>query len=137
MTLDRPLPETDGLAGHYWESAAKGILKIQYCSACCKHQHYARPICTHCGSTELEWVQSAGKGMVLSCTTVHRGPYTDIESPYIVALIRLDEGVTLLSHLIGAEPDRDHCEKPVELSFAPLRDGVQLPVFSLVNEGES
>lgn len=135
MTLNRPLPETDGLAGHYWQSTAKGSLQIQQCTQCSKHQHYARPMCTHCGSRALDWVQTTGKGTVLSCTTVHRSPYTDIDTPYIVALIRLDEGVTLLSHLVGASPDANHCDKSVKLSFSPLREDVQLPVFMLAQGG--
>ena len=135
MTLNRPLPETDGLAGHYWQSAAKGSLQIQLCTQCNRHQHYARPMCTLCGSTSLSWVSSAGQGKVLSCTTVHRSPYSDIDTPYIVALVRLNEGVTLLSHLIGASPDANHCDKAVELSFVPLRDDIKLPVFTLT-EGE-
>jgi uncharacterized OB-fold protein len=129
MALERPMPETDGLAAHYWNEASEGRLALQRCSACGRHQHYARPHCTACGSRDLAWVSASGRGHVWSHTTVHRGPYDDIAAPYVLALIRLEEGVVMLSHVVQTQPEVVSCDMKVELTFQPLREGVRLPVF--------
>ena len=137
MALERPLPETDGLAEHYWKEASQGRLALQCCQSFGRHQHYARPHCTACGSRELAWVQASGRGRVWSHTTVHRGPYDDLPTPYVVALVRLEEGPVLLSHVVHADPQQVRCDMPVDLGFSPLREGVQLPVFRPAERGQA
>ena len=131
MALVRPLPETDGLAAAYWQGTSEGKLLIQRCNSCGRHQHYARPHCIACGNRQLTWEPARGKGMIWSFTVVYRGPYDDLQSPYVVALVRLEEGVVLLSHIVGARAQEVRCDAQVELAFEDLRDGVRLPVFRL------
>jgi uncharacterized OB-fold protein len=131
MALVRPLPETDGLAAAYWQGTSEGRLLIQRCASCGRHQHYARPHCVACGNRELAWEPALGNGVIWSYTVVHRGPYDDLQSPYVVALVRLEEGIVLLSHVVGARPEDVRCDAAVELAFEDLRDGVRLPVFRL------
>lgn len=134
MGLQRPLPETDGLAGDYWKAASQGRLIIQRCTACGVHQHYGRVVCVACGAKNPPWVQAAGRGSILSFTVVQRSPYEDLAAPYVVALIRLEENVVMLSHVLTADPQRLRCDQAVLLRFQPLRDGLQLPVFQPVEE---
>lgn len=134
MGLQRSLPETDGYAGAYWKAASEGKLLIQRCPACENHQYYARPMCLACGERNPDWVSASGKGTVWSFTTVHRGPYEDLPTPYVVALVRLEEGVVLLSHIVGTDPEQVRCDLPVELMFQDFRDGVRLPVFRIQQE---
>jgi uncharacterized OB-fold protein len=134
MGLQRSLPETDGYAGAYWQAASEGKLLIQRCPACGNHQHYARPFCLACGNRNPGWVAASGKGTVWSFTTVHRGPYDDLPTPYVVALVRLEEDVVLLSHIVGTDPEHVRCDQPVELTFQDLREGVRLPVFRIQQE---
>lgn len=134
MGLERPLPETDGLAGDYWKAASQERLIIQRCTACGAHQHYGRKVCVSCGGQQLEWVQAAGSGTILSFTVVQRSPYEDLPAPYVVALIRLEEKVTLLSHVLTADPARLRCDQPVVVRFQPLREGLKLPVFQPAGE---
>lgn len=131
MGLERPLPETDGCAGDYWAAAREGRLIIQRCRSCGAAQHYGRPFCTACGGPQPDWVDASGRGTVLSFTVVQRSPYDDLPAPYVVALVRLEEGVTLLAHIVDAPPADIRCDLPVRLEFRPLRDGFRLPVFRL------
>lgn len=131
MSLLRPLPETNGFADAFWKAAAEEVLLIQKCRACGRHQHYARPVCLKCGSEDLDMVPAAGGGRILSFTAIHRSPYSDIVMPYVVALVRLDEEVTLLSHIVDADPASLACDMRVRVAFVPLREGVKLPVFRL------
>ena len=134
MGLERPLPETDGLAGDYWKAASQGRLIIQRCNACGAHQHYGRMVCVTCGEQRPEWVQAGGRGSIVSFTVVQRSPYEDLPAPYVVALIRLEEKVVMLSHVITADPARLRCDQTVVLRFQPFRDGLKLPVFQPAEE---
>jgi uncharacterized protein len=129
MTSLRPLPEADAQAESFWKGASSGQLLIQRCKGCGHHQHYARPFCLKCRSDALEMVPASGKGSIFSFTVINRSPYEDLAAPYAVALVRLEEGVTLLSHVVDCDPGELRCDLPVEVSFQPLRDGVTLPVF--------
>jgi uncharacterized OB-fold protein len=129
MANQRPLPETDCGAGPFWAGAARGELLVQRCDTCGHHQHYARLFCTACRGRSLQMVTSAGRGLLQSFTVVQRAPFDDLPAPYIVALVKLDEGPTLLSHLIGCAPTDARCDMSVVVDFQPLRDGVVLPVF--------
>jgi hypothetical protein len=129
MGAQRPLPETDTDARPFWDGAANGKLLIQRCNDCKHYQHYARPFCIACSGRNVEMVESSGRGIVYSFTVVHRSPYEDLPAPYVVALVKLDEGVTLLSNVVGCDPARMVCDMPVQVSFAPLRDSIVLPVF--------
>lgn len=126
---ERPLPETDTGAKPFWDGAAQQKLLIQRCNDCKHYQHYAREFCTKCGGRNLSMVEASGLGVVWSFTVIHRGPYDDIPSPYVVALVTLDEGPRLLTNIVNCDPANVRCDMPVRVVFQPLRDGIVLPVF--------
>nr|BFE78218.1 hypothetical protein GCM10020093_008190 [Planobispora longispora] len=106
-----------------------GSLLLQRCGACRRAQHYPRALCAACGSTDLTWTESAGRGVVDSFTVVHRSPFPEPQAPYVVARVRLAEGPVLLTNLVGAAPDDWRCDEPVRLTWRPVGDGRRLPVF--------
>ena len=137
MGMQRPMPEIDTDAAAFWKGARADKLMIQRCTACGHHQHYARPFCVVCRSDAVEMVQASGRGSVYSFTVIHRGPYDDVETPYVVGLIRHEEGPTILSNVIGCEPASVRCDMAVEVSFHRLNDEVVLPVFGPSTKGVS
>src|SRR5689334_10562735 len=56
----------------FWEGAHRGELRIQHCTTCEKHQHFARMLCSHCGAETLEWITASGAGTVYSFTVVRQ-----------------------------------------------------------------
>lgn len=134
MSLLRPLPELNSVAEVFWKAAGEDTLLIQKCRNCQNHQHYARPFCLRCESEEVEMVPASGRGKVLSYTVIQRSPYSDLPAPYVVSLVRLEEGVTILSHIVDADPSSIACDKAVAVKFELLRDGVKIPVFTLTPE---
>ena len=68
-----------------------------------------------------------GSGVVDSWTLVHRAPRPDVETPYVVARVRLDEGPILLTQLLG-EHDWT-IDDEVVVDWHDLADGRSLPVF--------
>lgn len=125
------VPPADELTADWWEATREHRLTVQGCSACSGVQHPPRAVCTHCGSTDgLAQRETAGRGVVDSFTVVHRAPVADVEVPYVVARVRLDEGPILLTRLEGrTDADSWHIDDRVTVDWVGLADGRALPVF--------
>jgi uncharacterized OB-fold protein len=64
---------------------------------------FPRRFCIHCTEESLEWVKPKGTGLVYSTTTVRRKP--DAGGDYDVSIVELDEGVRLMSTVLGISPE--------------------------------
>jgi uncharacterized OB-fold protein len=53
-------------------------------------------------------------------------------APYAVALIDLDEGVRMLSNVVGCPPDEVVVGMAVQVTWEALDDGRHLPLFEPV-----
>ena len=49
--------------------------------------------------------------------------------PYCVALVDLEEGVRMMTNVVGCPPDEVHSGMAVAVTWEPLSDGRQLPLF--------
>lgn len=122
----RPVGEPDNVTREWWDATRHNALLIQRCDDCGHLQLYPRSLCTSCASQRLGYVQAAGTGTVYSYTVVHRAPHPAFEPPYVVALVRLDEGPVVMCNL-WADPPR--CDQPVTLAWEELPDGRHVPLF--------
>lgn len=118
-------PYGDPLSAPFWDAARRHELALQRCLHCGAHQHYPRPFCLTCNSLHLEWVTSPGTGVIYSKTTVHVRVLPDLEPPYDVVLIELDEGPRLLGHVEPAGRIGDR----VIVAFRERPGEPPLPVF--------
>lgn len=127
----KPVPIVNPWARPFWEAARERRLIIQKCRDCGKHIFYPRIACPHCFSDEVEWVESSGKGTVYSYTVVeNNAPSAFInDMPYVVAIVRLKEGVQMLTNIVGCDPHEVRCDMPVEVTFDKLSDEFTLPKF--------
>ena len=103
---NKPLPTIVGETLPYWESCRRGKLIIQKCDRCGEHQFYPRGICANCWSSEIQWVQSSGRGTVWTYTVTYLNRslgFTD-EVPYVVALVELEEGVRMFTNIVDCDP---------------------------------
>jgi uncharacterized OB-fold protein len=99
----KPLPRLDGLNRPFWARARDGRLALQACRRC-DHVHFPpSPVCPRCLSDEQTWQDASGGGTLESWIDVNRAywPGFTPELPYRVCLVRLDEGVLLVSNLVG------------------------------------
>jgi uncharacterized OB-fold protein len=128
---EKPVPEVNPWAKPFWEAAHQKKLIIQKCPDCYKHIFYPRLLCPHCFSENLEWVEASGKGTIYSYTVVmNNAPSAFINDiPYVVALIKLDEGVQMLSNIVECDPEEVRCDMPVEVTFEKLSEDFTLPKF--------
>ena len=131
MSEPRPIAAADPTTASFWEATRAQRLVLQRCEACGRVQHYPRSFCSSCGDARIVQLEAAGTGTLTSFTVVHRAPHPAFTPPYIVALVRLDEGPTLLTNLVSSEPERVRCDARVRLAWEPLPDGRNLPLFTL------
>ncbi len=127
----KPIPEPTPETAEYWAGAARQELMIQRCTQCGRHQFPPRMLCTACSSREVEWVRARGLAVVRSFTVVRR-PVSEAfagDVPYVVALVVLDEGPTLMTNVIGAKPDALRIGQRLKVRFQPAAEGRLLPFF--------
>jgi uncharacterized OB-fold protein len=123
----RPTPETEV----FWEGCRKQELLLQRCVECSEFQFYPRIICTNCTSKNLEWVKASGQGTILTFTIVRR-PVSEAyaaDVPYVVALIKLDEGPTMMSNVVQCDPETLQIGDPVQVLFENWSEDVSIPQF--------
>ena len=122
--------QPDEMTQTWWDATREGRLLVQSCESCGHRQHPPRAVCTACGSTEhLGQLESTGTGVVDACTVVERAPPDGITPPYVVARVRLAEGVIMLTNIETHAPYAVAIGDPVRLSWRDVPDGRRLPIF--------
>jgi uncharacterized OB-fold protein len=131
MSAAKPLPRVNETTRPYWDGARAGRLLLQRCRACTSFVHYPRAWCPRCWKTDLEWVESQGKGRVVTFTIVHQAPLESYagDVPYVLAVVRLDEGPQMMTNIVGMEPARVRVDLPVAVVFEERAGGLRVPQF--------
>lgn len=126
----RPLPQPSNLTAPHWDGARQHKLMVQKCDDCAGYTFIPRPVCHHCFSPNLKWVESSGKGTVYSYTIVHRPPDPSFEAPFCIAIIELEEGWHMTSNIVGSPVEEIRTGLPVEVEFLDVGE-MTLPAFKL------
>jgi uncharacterized protein len=127
--IPRPSPEDR----EFWEGARRGELRIQHCTTCGQHQHYARILCSHCGAQTLEWITASGNGTVYSFTVIRQNgvPPFNERVPFVVATVDLDEpGARVIAAMPDVAPDEARVGMRVRATFRPASDEVGFVDFT-------
>jgi uncharacterized OB-fold protein len=116
VPLPRPDPANEDDAA-FWDALRTGELRIQRCASCGVLRHPPRPVCAHCGSTDRGWQVVRGTGEVWSFTVVYPPtlPAFAARTPYGAVVVRLDEGVFLVSNIVDCPVDELQVGIRVEL----------------------
>ncbi|MEU7815961.1 Zn-ribbon domain-containing OB-fold protein [Pseudonocardia sp. NPDC049154] len=132
MTLtDRPVPHPSTLTEPFWAACREGRLLVQRCDKCGAHVFIPQEFCRECHVDTLTWVESAGVGHIVTYTVVWRPQTPAFEVPYVVAVVRLDEGYEMITNIVGAPPEAVAIDAPVRVRFTPVTDAITLPCFEL------
>jgi hypothetical protein len=127
---ERPVAQADAVTAPWWDATRERRLLVQRCRSCGHLQHYPRDICSACGALDPELVDASGHATVYSFTIVNRAPGPAFEPPYVVALVRLEEGPVLLTNIVGCPPEDVRCDMAVTVTWEDLPDGRRLPMFT-------
>ena len=116
-------PVTPGLEP-FWAALAEGELKLPFSRVTGELVWYPRAADAR-GPADLEWRTASGRGVVYSVTVVRRpaGEYRD-SGPYALAYVTLEEGVRVLTHVIGIPPEEVRIGMPVR---AVVAEGADTP----------
>ena len=113
-------PETAVEAAHF---------VVQRCGSCGNVQHYDRPRCLRCRSGNLAEEPASGRGAIHSFTLVQRSPLAHLNPPFVLALVRLEEGPVVMSHIVGTDASQLRCDQAVTATWRTLDGGHRLAVF--------
>jgi uncharacterized OB-fold protein len=93
---------------------------------------YPRTACTTCMAEALRWTEVSGAGRVYAVSVHYRPGVAEMKErvPYAVALVELDEGMRLLTNIVGCDPESVTVGQRVTVTWEALSDGRHLPVFT-------
>ncbi|MGO9872865.1 MAG: Zn-ribbon domain-containing OB-fold protein [Acidimicrobiia bacterium] len=126
-TRPAPRPTDDG--AFYWDAASRHELVAQCCTVCGNLRHPPRPMCPHCRSLDWHEQRLAGTASLYSYAVLHHPRSPRFDYPVLVALVDLDEGVRIVTNLVGIEPEDVRIGMRLSVEFEPTSDGGTVPVF--------
>ena len=129
----KPIPTVDSDTQKFWEGCKAHELRLPQCSICGHLFYPPQALCPHCLSPKLDWVVSSGRGKVYSMTIIHQNGSRGFkeETPYVMAYVQLEEGVQLLTNVVGTEPYEVKVDTPVEVIFEDITEEISLPKFKV------
>ena len=110
------------LTEEFWSAAAGHQLVRPVCGDCGRSFFTPRWSCPYCRSENWSYKISTGVGRVYSSTVVYRGPDESWETPYVLAIIDLEEGWSMLSRLLLGQDvplEAPFIGRAVQVSFVP------------------
>jgi uncharacterized protein len=131
-SASRPLPNPTPDSETFWHGANRGVLRIQRCKTCGRHRYPPGNRCPSCWSDQYEWIEAAGTGTVYSFTVMRRAYHPGLVDvlPYVVGVVELDEGVRLVTNIVGCLPEDVSVGMQVRVTFTELVPGTFIPTFT-------
>ncbi|MGI5498735.1 bifunctional MaoC family dehydratase N-terminal/OB-fold nucleic acid binding domain-containing protein [Lentzea sp. CA-135723] len=108
---------------YFWEGTRQGELRVQRCGGCGLLRHPPGPMCPECGATKPTYLVSDGYGVIYSYVVHHHPQVPGKQTPFVIALVELDEGVRMLGEFDG-EPS---VGQRVEVVFTKVDDDLTMP----------
>lgn len=124
MNRKLPAPVVTAETQKFWDAARAGRFTIPVCTACGKAHWYPRAICPLCDSDKVEWRDAAGKGTIYTFSVMRRA-----KEPYTIAYVTLAEGPTMLTNIVGCDPNALRISQPVAVVFGESDNGPPVPIF--------
>jgi len=121
------VPENVLTLKHFFEEAREGRLTGIRCGKCGELAIPPKEFCPGCQERDWTPVPLGGKGAIVSFTIIRIPPRGRAEeAPYAVAVVRLDEGVSLLGRVVDVPLEGLRTGLPVR--FRALVTGEQTAV---------
>jgi uncharacterized protein len=125
----RPRPRFNQDQAWFWEGLRAHELRIQRFTDDGSLVHppaNANPKTQH---MEYDWVVASGKATLYSFTVAHYPQVPSFDYPHVVGLVELEEGVRIVSPIVGCTPDQLEIGMPLELSFVDTHEDVTVHQF--------
>jgi hypothetical protein len=128
-TKGRPLPAMSRDTEFFWDGTRQRKLLAQRCTNCGVIRHPPGPACPHCHTLDWTTTELSGKGTLYSYTVPYHPMPSGFDSSPIVAVVELDEGIRLVSNVVGAEPDSLRIGERLEVLYVDQVEGWTAPQF--------
>ncbi|MGE0416235.1 MAG: Zn-ribbon domain-containing OB-fold protein [Acetobacteraceae bacterium] len=131
QTVTRPVPIPDDISAPFFDGARQGRLMLQHCTACGKWSFPVRERCPHCFAASLEWRAASGRGTLYTYAIMHQvmNPGFAADVPYNVSQVDLEEGVRMVSNVVGVPNDQLRIGMKLEAVFEDVGENVSIPKF--------
>ena len=131
--MSGPAATADAIRGmstrEFFDGVREGRLVVQRCAACGALAVPPKVVCPSCEGVRWGRATLGGDGEVTSYTVIRVPPAQfAAEAPYVVAVARMAEGVSLLGRLTGVPIDAVHVGMPVR--FVGSSANAASPVIS-------
>jgi len=128
----------------YNENLRQGRLSGLKCIGCGEVSAQPRLVCARCGGQDFEATELKGNGTIQTFTVNYvAAEGRESETPYIVAIVELDEGPWVMGNIAGLKPEQatmDIMGKKVRMEGSAVFAGdryssgeVTRPLFKLVS----
>jgi uncharacterized protein len=128
-------PPVTATSEPFWEATRQRRFLLQWCADCDHAIFFPREVCPRCQGSRMEWRPSAGTGVIHTYTVEHHPQNPNLTAPYTIALIDLDEGVRMMSNVIGCRSEAVQVGMKVRITWEELSDGRNLPQFEPTEKG--
>lgn len=139
VKYEKPLPLITPVSKVFYDGCKSRRLLYQHCHACDRIICFPKILCPGCLGSELTWKASKGSGVVFSFTITRAAAPSEFSAsvPYVLAIVRLDEGFKLMSNIEDCDLDTLHCDMRVEVQFDDITEEITLPKFRPVEKESS
>lgn len=135
--MPRQIPVSDELSKPFWDAINERRLVVQHCIDCKALQYPPRPKCQDCGSGELDWKETSGRGTISGRVVIHdsRMQVWWPNQPYNVAIVKLEEDprINFFANLPGIPVDEVPVGAEVEVTFEEAAPGQLVHDWRVVN----
>jgi len=85
----------------YWDGLAEGKIYATRCRICGELYYPPQADCAKCYRSEVEWVELSREGVLeaFTCSYLKPQAFEHFETPYIIAIAKLPEGVKIMGIL--------------------------------------
>jgi len=124
-------PRPSAAGGPFWDATRERRLVLPWCTACEVPVWFPREACPRCLGTDFDWREASGLATVYALSVQTKPGLSMMADrvPYVVALVDLDDGVRMITNIVGCPPDEVAVGMRVRVGWEELSDGRALPVF--------
>lgn len=109
----------------YWDACNAGKLMLTRCKDTGRVFSYPRGVSPFTLSTNVEWFEASGNGVIYSFSTMERA-----DPPYTIAYVTLDEGTTIMTGITDTDHQGLKIGQKVKVVFKASETGQKVPFFT-------
>ncbi|MEV0378415.1 bifunctional MaoC family dehydratase N-terminal/OB-fold nucleic acid binding domain-containing protein [Nonomuraea sp. NPDC050643] len=114
----------------FWEGVEQGELRIQSCADCGELRHPPGPLCPRCRSANRAHTVASGEGTLFSYVVHHHPPVPGRETPFVVGVVELPEGVRIVGNIVDCPPEEVGIGMALRVTYRPMDDQLVLPMWT-------